>query len=326
MIFMKTRTCLPLPCGVSALPLYADTPPLRSHALPVCGGHVLQVQEFGSDGGIDAVVLHGGPGSGCSPLLRRVFDPARFRIVCIDQRGAGGSQPLGAIADNTTRHLLDDLKRVRQHLGIARWLVAGGSWGAALAVAHAAAEPDAVTGLLLRASFLARRDDIDWFFHQPAAWEYFADVAPAERRASLLPWLAGVFAQDDDQAAARTARAWSRWEHTLAGTVNSNADTPIAAQIARLRVQSHYLAHDCWLDSPTLLERAASLPRVPTLLLHARDDRVCRPEGAQALHEQLSHSELRWLDNVGHNAAHPAMIGVMVAALDCYAAHRRFTP
>ncbi len=310
---------------MSALPLYADTPPLRSHALPVAGGHVLQIQEFGCDGGIDAVVLHGGPGSGCSPLLRRVFDPQRFRIVCIDQRGAGGSQPLGAIDHNTTPDLLDDLRFVRQHLGIARWLVAGGSWGAALAVAHAAAEPEVATALLLRASFLARREDIKGFFHQPAAWDYFADVAPAAQRAALLPWLAGVFAQSDGEAAARAARAWSRWEHALAGTA-STADTPIATHIARYRVQSHYLINHCWLTAPTVLERAEALPRVPTLLLHARDDRVCRPEGAQALHERLPHSDLRWIDDGGHDAAHPAMISATIDALDHYAAHGRFTP
>lgn len=310
---------------MTALGLYPDTAPLRSHALPVGGRHVLQVQEFGCDDGTPAVVMHGGPGSGCSPLLRRVFDPARYRIVCIDQRGAGGSRPLGEVEDNTTQHLLDDLCRVRRQLGIARWLVVGGSWGATLAVAHAAAEPAAVSALLLRATFLARRDDIDRFFQQPAAWEYFAPIAPAARRHALLPWLADVFDRGDDEAAASAARAWSRWEHALAGTA-SPADTPVAPLIARYRIQSHYLAHGCWLDAPTLQERAESLPRVPTLLLHARDDRVCRPEGAQALHDRLPHSTLRWLDRAGHDAAHPAMIDAMVDALDHYAAHGSFTP
>jgi proline iminopeptidase len=316
------------------LPLYADTPPLRSHALPMAGGHVLHVQEFGHDGGIDAVVLHGGPGSGSSPLLRRVFDPARFHIVCIDQRGAGGSQPRGATAHNTTDHLLADLRHLRQHLGIARWLVAGGSWGAALAVAYAAAEPEAVSALLLRASFLARREDIDWFFHgaaaeQPEAWQRFASVAPPEHRHALLQWLAEVFMRGDDETVACATQAWARWEQTLAGIPTQGEtpfDTQLDAMIARYRIQSHYLANDCWLAAPTLLERAEALPRVPTLLLHARDDRVCRPEGAQALHERLPHSALRWIDHGGHDAAHPAMIAATVAALDHYAAHASFTP
>ncbi len=309
---------------MTTLSLHTDTPPLRSHALPVGGGHVLQVQEFGRDGGIDAVVLHGGPGSGCSPLLRRVFDPARYHIVCIDQRGTGGSTPRGSTVQNTTQHLLDDLHHVRGQLGIARWLVVGGSWGATLAVAHAAAEPTAVSALLLRASFLGRREDIDGFFQQPAAWQYFSPIAPAAQRDALLPWLADVFEHGDDELAARAARAWSGWEHALAGTA-SPAEAPISPLIARYRVQSHYLANTCWLDAPTLLERAEALPRVPTLLLHGRDDRVCRPEGAQALHARLPHSALRWIDHAGHDAAHPAMIHAMVRALDHFALHGHFT-
>ena len=312
--------------------MYADTPPLRSHALPVGDGHVLQVQEFGRDGGIDAVMLHGGPGSGSSPLLRRVFDPARFRIVCIDQRGAGGSRPRGATDHNTTDHLLDDLRRVREHLGIARWLVVGGSWGAALALAHAAAEPGAVTALLLRATFLARREDIEWFFQgaaaeHPVPWQQFASAAPAERRHALLPWLAEVFERGDQAQCARAATAWWRWEQTVAGTgtFNSTPSADEATLIARYCIQSHYLIHDCWLNEPPLLARAASLPRVPMLLVHARDDRVCRPEGAQALHLHLPHSQLRWLGSGGHNAAHPDMIDAMVTALDLYAGHGVFS-
>jgi proline iminopeptidase len=324
MIFMKEWDELPLPCRRER-----PTPVSRcsSSAQPRATG---RRRPCAAGAGVRPRRRH--PGSGSSPLLRRVFDPARYRVVCIDQRGAGGSQPRGGIANNTTGDLLDDLHHVRQHLGIARWLVAGGSWGATLAVAHAAAEPDAVSALLLRAPFLARREDIDWFFQgaaaeQPEAWQRFASVAPPAHHHALLPWLAEVFARGDDEAVARATQAWARWEHALAGLPahgEAPFDTQMDAMTSRYRIQTHYLANECWLAAPTLLERAASLPRVPTLLLHARDDRVCRPEGAQALHDRLPHSALRWVDNGGHDAAHPAMVAATVTALDHYAAHGHF--
>jgi proline iminopeptidase len=291
-------------------PLYPDPPLLRTHALPVSGGHVLQVQEFGAADGIPAVVLHGGPGSGCSPLLRRFFDPARYRIVCPDQRGSGGSRPRGGIEHNSTDDLLADLRRVREHLGIARWLVTGGSWGSTLAVAYAAAEPGAVTGLLLRASFLARPQDIAGFFGELS-----------------LATLAEALCSNDATEREAAALTWWQREQALAGTAASAiapAGEALAFQVDRLRVQAHYLVHGCWLQAPTLLERCEALPRVPTRLIHARDDRICPADGAIALHQRLPFATLHWIDEGGHDPAHPALTGATVAALDHFAAHGGF--
>jgi proline iminopeptidase len=318
--------------GVPRPALYDVTPPLRSHHLPVGGGHELLVQEFGRADGIPALVLHGGPGSGCSPLLRRFFDPARYRVICVDQRGAGGSRPHGSIVANTTPHLLGDLRHVRERLGLARWLVVGGSWGATLAVAHAADAPDAVAALLLRASFLARREDIEWFFQGvcvqwPEARERMAESATRGRRDALLPWLAKALMALDAATREHAALTWWRWEQAMAtGSVPAvePAGDALAALVGRYRVQSHYMLHDCWLTAPTLLERCADVPRVPTLLLHARDDRICRAEGAVALQRNLPWSRLEWIDGAGHDPAHPAMAGAMVAALDRYATHADF--
>jgi proline iminopeptidase len=283
--------------------LYPDTAPFATHALDVGGGHVLQVQEFGRADGMAALVLHGGPGSGCSPLLRRVFDPARWRIVCPDQRGAGGSRPRGSIAHNTTDDLLADLRRIRVHLGIERWVVVGGSWGATLALAHAADQPQAVAALLLRASFLARREDIASFFGKLS-----------------LDELADALDSPEPDARERAALAWWRHEQALAGTA---APTPngeaLAAQVDRLRVQAHYLRHGCWLQAPSLLERCEAVPRVPTRLIHARDDRVCPPEGALALQRRLPHATLQWVHGAGHDASHPAMVAAVMDALSAYA-------
>ena len=302
----------------------ADLPLLKTHPIAVSGGHRLLVQEFGTPHGQAAVVLHGGPGSGSSPLLRRGFDPARWRVVCIDQRGCGGSTPRGEIVHNTTAHLIDDMRQVRRQLGIPRWLVSGGSWGATLALAYAAAEPQAVTGLLLRSSFLARREDIEHFFGpangalRPRAWRSLNAAFPAP----LLQNLASALHQGPRAERERAAAAWWAWELALGHGIE---DPPplqgeaLARQVDRLRVQAHYLLHDCWLTDPPLPALCARMPAVPTVLLHARDDLVCPAAGALALQAALPHATLRWLDAGGHDASHPAMLAANAEALAHFA-------
>jgi proline iminopeptidase len=323
---------------VQADPLYPATPPRRSLMLPVSHGHFLQVQDSGKPDGVCALVLHGGPGSGLSPLLQRFFDPARFRIIGIDQRGAGRSQPRGSTAHNTTAELLEDLRRVREHLGIARWIVVGGSWGATLALAHALDEPEAVAALLLRAVFVPRADDIAAFFqdtagHARAAWARFAAVAPASERHDMLAFVHRQLSVGPADGTSDRQRAlelaWWHWERAMTGPSAAPAAAEptgeaLAALVDRYRVQSHYLVHRCWLDAPPLLDRLHALPRVPTLLLHARDDHVCPPHTAQAVHARIAHSRLQWVDGAGHDPAAPAMATAMVAALDGYAQHGHF--
>lgn len=295
---------------MSSRALYDDSPAFARHALPVGDGHVLNVQEHGRADGIPAVVLHGGPGSGSSPLLRRFLDPRRYRIVAYDQRGTGASTPRGATAHNDTARLVADLAQLRRTLGIPCWLVVGGSWGATLAIAHAAAEPQAVSGLLLRAVFLARRDDI-------AAFCAAADLA--------LPALARTLHGDDAEAARQAARRWWHAEQSLAGAAVAEPEgAALDMLVDRYRVQSHYLLADCFLTAPPLLELCAGVPRVPTLLLHGLADRICPPAGAQAVFERVPHAVLRWIDGAGHDPAHPAMAAAMVDALDRFAAHGRF--
>jgi proline iminopeptidase len=302
-----------------------DLPLLKTHHLAVGSHHRLLVQEFGAPDGRPAVVLHGGPGSGSSPLLRRGFDPARWRVVLIDQRGCGGSTPRGDIVQNTTAHLVDDLRQVREMLGIPRWLVSGGSWGATLALAYAAAEPQAVAGLLLRSSFLARREDIEGFFgpaaaaQRPRAWLRLT----AAFAGPLLPGLARALHQGSRAEQERAATAWWAWEQALGNGIEEPpplTGDALSRQVDRLRVQAHYLLHHCWLTEPPLPALCTRVPRVPTVLLHARDDLVCPAAGAVALHAALPHATLRWLESGGHDASHPAMQAANAEALAAFAA------
>ncbi len=285
-----------------------DLPLIDRFVLPAGGGHELAVSTYGHADGLPALLLHGGPGSGCSPTLRRGFDAARWRVICIDQRGSGQSRPRGRVGHNTTDLLLEDLRALRTRLGLQRWVVCGGSWGATLAIAYAAAEPRAVQALLLRATFLGRDEDIEGFF----------EGSPGLALAPLAAALLG----DDRAAQEAAAQAWWAWEQVLA---HGRSGLPLlqgealAFQVDRLRVQAHYFTHGCWLRERPLLERCAALPPVPTLMLHARDDRVCPPAGAELVHARLPHARLQWQRDGGHDASHPALVAATTAALARYA-------
>ena len=213
-----------------------DLPLLSRETWAVPGGHRLRLTQHGRADGLPVLVLHGGPGSGCAPWLRRGFDAARYRVICLDQRGAGASQPAGATRQNRTAHLLADLRRLRRHLAIPRWLVVGGSWGATLALAHVADQPDAAAGLLLRASFLARDADIADFFKRStahsdaarAAWDALAGLLPASARSALLPAIAaqlGVVADDAAAAIDTDPAADSNASLDNGGHADTGADT-----------------------------------------------------------------------------------------------------
>lgn len=296
----------------SAAALYPETTPFAVHAIPADGGHVLHVAEHGRPEGRPALVLHGGPGSGCSPLLWRVLDPQRWRIVCVDQRGAGLSRPRGAIVHNDTARLLADLRLLHERLRIgARWLVVGGSWGATLALLHAADAPQLVAGLMLRASFLARPDEIAAF------------LAPLGSPDAI----ARTFASGPLEAQRALARAWWAHEqrlatgHAPAGALDTDT---LARQVDRYRVQSHYLVHGCWLGGRSLVERCADVPDVPTLLVHGDADRLCPLDGAQALQRALPRAALHVVAGAGHDPSHPGHVAAAVEALDAFAATGRF--
>lgn len=312
-------------------------PPWRVEARPVGDGHVLHVEHWGTPVGLPALVLHGGPGSGGSPVLRRGFDPKRWHVVMPDQRGAGRSTPVGHREGNTTAALVDDLLALQDAHGLRGWLVVGGSWGATLALALAAAAPHRVSGLLLRNPFLARASDLQRFFAPHAgtpaglvgALHEAAGVAATAPVPSLLRGLNAAL--DDAQApsAARAALAWWRWEADRSGVDAASLAEPAAerlpALIARYRVQSHYLVHDCWLPEDGALALAARLPAsLPVHVVQGGADEVCPPDGARALRAALPGSTGIEVPGAGHDPTHPGLAAAIGEALACWAAQRRW--
>ena len=302
--------------------LFPPPEAFRTHLLPVDGGHRLFVAEYGQTDGVPVLVLHGGPGSGGSPRLAGLFDPARFRVIVPDQRGAGRSEPVGATAANTTADLLADIDVIRAALGGGRCFVAGGSWGATLGILYAAARPAPVSGLLLRNPFLARAADLAWFFggarlRHPEAWQLWAELGAPEAEGALLPWLADAFARLDVRQAAPWVQAWQRWECALAGVpAGAPGEAEVAALFRRYRLQLHYFTQGCFVPPDAVLEAIDRLAaaRLPLRLVQGLDDDVCPPAATRLLAARLPAEACRWVEGVGHDPFAPAMLAASRAA------------
>jgi proline iminopeptidase len=304
--------------------------------LEVGDGHAMYFEQGGTPQGIPALVLHGGPGSGSSPAQRRFFDPARYRIIQFDQRGCGRSTPRGELRANSTPHLLADIERLRAHLGIARWLVVGGSWGASLALAYCAGHKEACLGALLRGVFLTGAADLRWFFAEagqllPEAFDTFTMAAPHRARRDMLGWLARVLERGsaDEQWAA--VCAWMAWENALSTPVPAptaaapDYDAQTRARLLdKYRLQARYLARRCDLGEARLLDCAARMHGLPTAILHGRLDHVCRPANAWRIHRTLQGSRLAMIAQAGHNPFEPPMASAMTDALAHFAQHASF--
>ena len=309
--------------------LYPDILPYAVHRLAVDERHALYVEECGTAKGIPALFLHGGPGAGCEPYHRRFFDPTRYRVVLFDQRGAGRSVPHADLTDNTTWHLVADIERIRELLGIERWLVFGGSWGSTLALAYAQTHPERVSALVLRGIFLCRDDEIRWFYQQGASrlfpdyWaDFVAPVAPADRH-DMLAAYHRLLTGPDDIARMAAAKAWSTWEGRTAtllpnaSVVSHFGDPHVALSLAR--IECHYFVHQAFLRPSQLLEDAGRLAGIPTVIVHGRYDVICPLENAWALHTNVSGSELVIVPDAGHAASEPGIRSVLVEATDRFA-------
>jgi proline iminopeptidase len=302
--------------------------------LDVSGGHRIYYEQGGQVDGLPVLFLHGGPGGACSPRHAELFDLTRCRLTLFDQRGCGRSLPRGSLEANTSDALVADIEALRERLGVARWLVVAGSWGAGLALAYAAAHRHACLGLILRGVFLGRASDVNWFFQDarqflPDAWAALAAGAPVSAQGNLLPWLADGILGSDAAVAVERALAWEAWESSVTMRQSIARRQPPdgaerASLLAKYRIQSHYLLNQCfWADAP-LLTRAAAWAELPTAIVHGRLDWVCRPQAAWDVHQCIAGSRLQWHDGCGHSPFEPAMAASLGQALAQFADHGHF--
>jgi len=311
--------------------LHPVSQPFDSREIAVDGRHRLYLEQFGNPRGVPAVFLHGGPGSGCQREQAQLFDPAVFRAVLFDQRGAGRSTPKGALIDNTTWHLVADLELIRATLGVERWLVVGGSWGSTLALAYAQRFPARMLGLVLRAVFLGTRREFEWAFggaaqtFHPQLWSRFVALLPSAERADPIAAYGRRLVDSDPRAHVPAARAWHNFERALSvldpGTAalpDSLYDQAAAADDPRPNtpyLEWHYLSHDCFLEPDQLLRDAGRLAGIPGIIVQGRYDLLCPPATATALAERWREASLRIVADAGHAASEPGIRDGLIAAI-----------
>ena len=305
--------------------LFPEIEPYETGRLAVDSLHHLYWEQSGNPKGAPVVFLHGGPGAGAVPAHRRFFDPRSYRIVIFDQRGAGRSTPLGELADNTTGDLVEDIEKLRQHLGIDRWFVFGGSWGSSLALAYGEAHPDRCLGLVLRGIFLCRKDEIDWFMYGmrrlfPEAWETFANFLPEQERGDLLGNYRRRLIDPDPEIHLPAARVWSRYEGSCS-TLRPNPEAVSsflepATALGLARIEAHYFVNDCFMDEGQLLDDVSRLSGVPGVIVQGRYDAVCPIVSAVELDAAWPDAKLHIVTDAGHSAMEPGIRSELIAAME----------
>jgi proline iminopeptidase len=310
--------------------LYPDLEPFDSGTLQVSSLHRLHYEQCGNPKGKPVVLLHGGPGAGCSPKMRRFHDPARYRIVLFDQRGSGRSTPHADLTDNTTWDLVADVEKLREHLGIERWQVFGGSWGSTLALAYAQAHPARVTELVLRGIFMLRRWELEWFYQAgchrlfPDAWEHYLAPIPQVERADLISAYHRRLTSPDPQVRLDAARAWSVWEASTSflrqdpGFIDAHKADAFALAFAR--IECHYFVNGGFFEvEDQLLRDASRIRAIPGTIVHGRYDVVCPVQNAWDLHRAWPEAKLEICPNSGHSAFEAEITDALLRATDGYA-------
>lgn len=308
--------------------LYPPIDPFDQRLLDMGDGHRVYVEQCGRPDGIPVVVLHGGPGGGCSPAMRRYFDPAIYRVILFDQRGCGRSRPHASVEANTTWHLVADIERIRVTLGIDRWMVFGGSWGATLALIYAQEYPDRVRALILRGVFLMTQPELDWFYgggagqFWPDLWARFIAPIPPEERGDMIAAYNRRLFSGDLSTEVRHARIWASWENALASIDNDGHGGESPAEYARAfaRLENHYFFNSGFLtEVQQIMNRIDRIAHIPGVIVQGRYDMICPPAAAYRLAEAWPQGRLHLVARAGHALSEPGITAELVRSMDALA-------
>ncbi len=322
---MNARTLLSTVDTADRPGIYAPIEPYAAGRLVVPGGHEIYWETCGNPRGIPALVVHGGPGGGSNPPMRRYHDPSRYRIILFDQRGCGRSTPNASLDNNTTWDLVDDMERLRLHLGVDQWQVMGGSWGSTLALCYAQRHANRVLQLVLRGIFLLRRAELDWFYQDGCSWifpdafEPYRDLIPPAERGDMIGAYYRRLTHPDRSEQLAAARAWSTWEGTTLSLYQDPERMRLfgadSYAIAFARIECHYFVNRGFFDADDqLLREAYRIANIPGVIIHGRYDVVTPMKNAWDLHKAWPSGELRIVPDAGHAMTEPGIAHEIVAA------------
>lgn len=310
--------------------LYPELDSFKQFSLKVDETHEIYYEVCGNPDGYPVVFLHGGPGSGCNPSQRRFFDPAYYCIILIDQRGCGRSKPQGETTKNTTKELVSDIDAIRAALGLEKWLVFGGSWGSTLALSYALVHTDRVAGLILRGIFLSRPSELTWFLGDvahfyPEVWNKLTSYLPENEKHDVLAAYSKRIFDHDTNISIPAALQWNAFENAIMRLVpnepaTTDAEKPTKEQnlveVARARVQIHYIQHHCFVDGEAILKNCAKLADIPTVIVQGRYDMVCPPKSAWELGRAMPNATFEIVQDAGHSAMELGITSALVAATE----------
>jgi proline iminopeptidase len=308
---------------------YPQIEPYETGMLDVGDGHQVYWELCGNPNGKPVVFLHGGPGGGCTPTQRRLFDPDKYRILLFDQRGCGRSTPYASLEANTTWHLVADIERLRAMIGVDKWMVFGGSWGSTLALAYAETHPERVTELVLRGIFTLRRSELLWYYQEGASWlfpdkweGFLAPITEAER-GDLMAAYRKRLIDPDPAVQARAARAWSLWEGETITLLHNQEYSDIFGDehyaIAFARIENHYFVNEGWFEEGQLIRNAHRLKGIPGVIIQGRYDIATPPKTAWDLHKAWPEAQFIMVPDAGHAVSEPGITHHLIEATDAFA-------